>query len=79
MRPVIKADRDCATRGRGIRHRQGARDALMIGLHDELPAYGWASNKGYASPEHRAAIARARRRAPHHRASWSITDAPTLF
>ena len=28
----------------------------MVELHDELPAYQWARNKGYASTEHRAAI-----------------------
>ena len=52
--------------------------SLMTGLHDELPAYCWASNKGYASPEHRDAI-REHGISRHHRASWSITDAPTLF
>jgi ribonuclease HII len=32
------------------------RDALMGRLHLEAPVYGWASNKGYGAPEHRAAI-----------------------
>ena len=55
-----------------------ARDDLMVGLHDEAPAYQWARNKGYASAEHRAAI-RSHGLSPHHRASWAIADAPTLF
>ena len=55
-----------------------ARDDLMVGLHDEAPAYQWARNKGYASAEHRAAI-RSHGLSAHHRASWAIADAPTLF
>ena len=78
VRPVIKADRDCASAAAASVIAKVARDALMTGLHDELPAYRWASNKGYASPEHRDAI-REHGISRHHRASWSITDAPTLF
>lgn len=32
------------------------RDALMRRLHEGSPQYGWASNKGYGAPGHRAAI-----------------------
>lgn len=78
VRPVIKADRDCASAAAASVIAKVARDALMTGLHDELPAYNWASNKGYASPDHREAI-RAHGISRHHRASWSIADAPTLF
>ena len=78
MRPVIKADRDCASAAAASVIAKVARDALMTELHDELPAYNWARNKGYASPDHREAI-RAHGISPHHRASWSIADVPTLF
>ena len=78
IRPVIKADRDCASAAAASVIAKVARDALMTELHDELPAYNWASNKGYASPDHREAI-RVYGISTHHRASWSITDAPTLF
>ncbi|WP_375384107.1 ribonuclease HII [uncultured Microbacterium sp.] len=78
VRPVIKADRDCASAAAASVIAKVARDALMVELHHELPAYQWARNKGYASPEHREAI-RAHGISAHHRASWSITDAPTLF
>ncbi|TDN92700.1 ribonuclease HII [Microbacterium sp. BK668] len=78
VRPVIKADRDCASAAAASVIAKVARDALMTGLHDELPAYNWMSNKGYASPDHREAI-RAHGISRHHRASWSIADAPTLF
>lgn len=78
VRPVIKADRDCASAAAASVIAKVARDELMTGLHDELPVYGWARNKGYASPDHREAI-RAHGISRHHRASWSIADAPTLF
>ncbi len=78
VRPVIKADRDCASAAAASVIAKVARDALMVQLHAEHPPYQWARNKGYASPEHRAAI-RAHGISIHHRASWSITDAPTLF
>jgi ribonuclease HII len=78
VRPVIKADRDCASAAAASVIAKVARDVLMTDLHEELPAYNWARNKGYASPDHRDAI-RAHGISAHHRASWSIGDAPTLF
>lgn len=78
VRPVIKADRDCASAAAASVIAKVARDALMTDLHGELPAYNWARNKGYASPDHRDAI-REHGISAHHRASWSIADAPTLF
>ncbi|WP_438352755.1 ribonuclease HII [Microbacterium sp. CJ88] len=78
VRPVIKADRDCASAAAASVIAKVARDALMTDLHEGLPAYQWARNKGYASPEHRDAI-RAHGISVHHRSSWSIADAPTLF
>jgi ribonuclease HII len=78
VRPVIKADRDCASAAAASVIAKVARDALMTDLHDDLPEYCWARNKGYASPEHREAI-RSRGLSAHHRASWAIADAPTLF
>ncbi|UWF78475.1 MULTISPECIES: ribonuclease HII [Microbacterium] len=78
VRPVIKADRDCASVSAASVIAKVARDAYMTTLHDEHPAYQWDRNKGYASPEHREAI-RECGLSPFHRASWSIADAPTLF
>lgn len=78
VRPVIKADRDCASAAAASVIAKVARDSLMTDLHEHLPAYQWARNKGYASPDHRDAI-REHGISAHHRASWSITDAPTLF
>ena len=78
VKPVIKADRDCASAAAASVIAKVARDALMVGLHDDLPAYQWVSNKGYASLDHREAI-RAHGISVHHRASWAIADAPVLF
>jgi ribonuclease HII len=78
VRPVIKADRDCASAAAASVIAKVARDALMADLHEGLPAYQWARNKGYASPEHRDAI-RSHGISVHHRSSWSLADAPTLF
>jgi ribonuclease HII len=77
VRPVIKADRDCASAAAASVIAKVARDALMVGLHEDLPAYNWVSNKGYASPDHREAI-RTHGISAHHRASWALLP-ETLF
>lgn len=78
VQPIIKADRDCASAAAASVLAKVARDDLMVALHDEQPVYAWARNKGYASMMHREAI-RAHGLSPHHRSSWAIADAPTLF
>lgn len=78
VRPVVKADRDCASAAAASVIAKVSRDTLMGYLHTDLPDYQWERNKGYASPEHRAAI-REHGISAHHRASWAIADAPTLF
>ncbi|TAK68103.1 MAG: hypothetical protein EPO13_12380 [Actinomycetota bacterium] len=47
------------------------RDAIMVSLAAEHEAYGWQDNKGYAAPEHIAAL---REHGPCllHRRSWSL-------
>lgn len=47
------------------------RDEYMIQLHDAFPQYNWNSNKGYGTPEHRAAIAQYGL-SPHHRKSFRL-------
>ncbi|MFY9714062.1 MAG: ribonuclease HII [Microbacterium sp.] len=78
VRPVIKADRDCASVSAASVIAKVARDAYMTDLHETYPMYQWDRNKGYASAEHRDAI-RSLGLSQYHRASWAITDAPTLF
>jgi ribonuclease HII len=46
------------------------RDSLMQGLHDEFPTYGWATNAGYGSAVHMAALA-TYGATPYHRQSFA--------
>ena len=78
VRPVVKADRDCASVSAASVIAKVARDTYMAELHAGHPAYQWDRNKGYASLEHRDAI-RSLGLSPHHRSSWAIADVPTLF
>lgn len=51
------------------------RDAYMGQLHEQYPQYGWLTNKGYPTPEHRTAIARFGP-SPHHRKSFRLLPDP---
>ena len=57
-------------RGTGVLAKV-ARDRIMVGLHEEYPAFGWNENKGYATSFHRDAL---RLAGPHryHRTSWNL-------
>lgn len=46
------------------------RDRMMAELHDTHPNYGWATNKGYGTPEHLVALTR-HGPTPHHRRSFA--------
>ncbi|MEX1050268.1 MAG: ribonuclease HII [Gemmatimonadales bacterium] len=54
------------------------RDRLMARLARRYPAYGWAANKGYGTPEHLAAI---HREGPcaHHRTTFEPVSQIPLF
>jgi ribonuclease HII len=57
------------------------RDLLMKDLSAEYPAYGWGSNKGYGTKQHRDAIV-SEGVTPHHRYSFishMLTKTSTLF
>ena len=59
-RPVtmrVKADLTCASVAAASVLAKTERDAIMAGLAAAHPRYGWAENKGYASPDHLAALA----------------------
>ncbi|MBK9147338.1 MAG: ribonuclease HII [Flavobacteriales bacterium] len=55
------------------------RDAIMRELHQAFPAYGWAINKGYPTPDHRAAIAMLGACEHHRRSFRLLNDQPVLF
>jgi ribonuclease HII len=65
----IKGDMTCASVAAASVIAKVHRDRLMIGLHETFPAYGWASNKGYAAPVHLAAITELGP-CDHHRRTW---------
>ena len=46
------------------------RDRLCMQLHDEHPQYGFASHKGYSTPDHLSAL-REHGACPHHRRSFA--------
>lgn len=68
---VVKADLKCSSVAAASILAKVARDTLMVTLSREHPAYGWAENKGYAAPDHLAAL---RRHGPSelHRCSWNL-------
>ena len=65
----IKGDLHCASVAAASVIAKVHRDRIMIGLHDTFPAYGWASNKGYAAPVHVAALTELGP-CDHHRRTW---------
>lgn len=62
--PYKKIKHECIIKGDGLYSSIAAasilakthRDAYMRQLHREFPQYNWKNNKGYGTPEHRAAI-----------------------
>lgn len=47
------------------------RDAIMLELHEEYPAYGWNKNMGYATKVHQEAL-RKFGPTPHHRKTFRL-------
>ena len=64
FKPFRKIKHHCVIQGDGIYASIAAasilaktyRDDYMKKLHRKFPHYNWAQNKGYATPEHRAAL-----------------------
>ncbi|MBX9850959.1 MAG: ribonuclease HII [Cytophagaceae bacterium] len=50
------------------------RDEMMINLAKDFPGYGWETNKGYATAEHRDAILKYGH-TPYHRLSFNLSSA----
>ena len=53
---MIKADLRCSSVAAASVLAKVERDTLMVALGGEHPAYRWELNKGYAAPEHLAAL-----------------------
>jgi len=54
--PIIKGDRYVPVISAASILAKTARDALLVELDREYPLYGFAQHKGYATPEHLAAL-----------------------
>jgi ribonuclease HII len=68
--PIIKGDRYVPVISAASILAKTARDALLVELDREYPAYGFAQHKGYATPEHLAALER-HGPCPIHRRSFA--------
>ncbi len=68
---MVKADLRCAAVAAASVLAKTSRDDLMVELAAEHPAYGWDVNKGYAAPDHIAALTQ-HGPTPHHRRSWRL-------
>lgn len=68
--PLVKGDARCAVVAAASIVAKVHRDTLLVQLHSEDPRYGFASHKGYSTPEHLAAIERYGP-CPHHRSNWA--------
>jgi ribonuclease HII len=75
--PLIKGDARYAVIAAASIVAKVHRDALLDDLDHEDPRYGFASHKGYSTPEHIAALDRY---GPcvHHRANWARVQSSML-
>lgn len=67
---VVRGDKTCASIMAASIVAKVARDRTMIDYDRMYPGYGFSFHKGYATPEHRAAIKRLGP-SPIHRTSWA--------
>lgn len=74
VQTLIKADRSCSSVAAASILAKVERDDLMIALAARHPAYRWELNKGYAAPEHLAALT-AYGPCVLHRRSWQLPGA----
>ncbi len=68
---MIKADLRCSSVAAASVLAKVTRDTLMVATAGEHAAYGWDQNKGYAAPDHLAALATHGPTA-FHRRSWHL-------
>jgi ribonuclease HII len=73
--PVIKGDAKCATVAAASIVAKVHRDALLVALHATYPQYGFDQHKGYASPQHIAALNTHGPCAEHRRGFWRVRAA----
>jgi ribonuclease HII len=74
----VKADLRCAAVAAASVLAKVERDAIMVARAAGYPEYGWELNKGYAVPEHLAALGELGP-CPQHRQTWRLPAGPALF
>ncbi|MBV8152544.1 MAG: ribonuclease HII [Candidatus Eremiobacteraeota bacterium] len=67
--PIIDGDAKCATIAAASIVAKVHRDGLLVALAQEFPQYGFAENKGYATPQHITAL-ESYGPCVHHRRNW---------
>ena len=72
-RLIVKGDRTCLSIAAASILAKVTRDRIMRAEAEHYPAYGFDENKGYPSPEHKAALA-AWGPCAIHRRSWVFMD-----
>ena len=77
VRLMVKADLRCASVAAASVLAKTERDDLVARLAVDHPGYGWELNRGYATPEHLAAL-RTLGPCAHHRRSWRLPSADDL-
>ena len=70
QRNLVAGDRRCASVAAASIIAKVTRDRLMVAVDTQFPEYGFARHKGYATPEHLAALDR-HGPCPIHRRSFS--------
>jgi ribonuclease HII len=73
--PVIKGDAKCATVAAASIVAKVHRDALLVALDRQYPHYGFALHKGYATPQHIAALESHGPCVEHRRGFWRVRAA----
>lgn len=68
---MIKADLKCSSVAAASVLAKVERDAIMVAHAPNHPVYGWEVNKGYAAPEHMAAL-ETHGASVLHRRSWRL-------
>lgn len=76
---VVKGDARCACIAAASIIAKVERDSIMCAYADRYPEYGFDKNKGYASAEHREAIARHGLTALHRRSFCTAFTQERLF
>jgi ribonuclease HII len=76
--PMIKADATCASVAAASVVAKVYRDALLAKLDPLFPEYGFAENKGYATPYHIEALKSHGPCSMHRRNWWRVQAALTL-